>query len=117
LTQLPRQVENWVFDGITEKFILDEENRKFFEDNNPWALEEIARRLLEASNRGLWDADPEMLDGLKEYYLEIEGWLEERMGDVKGDFQGGAIDIITSRDVTEWGEKLAVIRKDLEGSE
>lgn len=91
-----RQVENWVFDGITEKFVLDEENRKFFEEDNPWALEEIARRLLEAANRGLWDADQEMLDSLREYYLEIEGWLEERMGDVKGDFQGGAIDIITS---------------------
>lgn len=89
-----RQVENWVFDGIAEKFMLDEENRKFFAENNPWALEEIARRLLEAATRGLWDADPEVLDGLKEIYLEIEGWLEERMGEVRGEFQGGAVDVV-----------------------
>ncbi|GAW92491.1 cobaltochelatase subunit CobN, partial [Calderihabitans maritimus] len=86
-----RQVENWVFGGIAEKFVLDEENRKFFQEHNPWALEEIARRLLEAHQRGLWNADPEVLEGLKEFYLEIEGWIEEKMGEVKGDFQGGAI--------------------------
>ncbi len=47
---------------------------------NPWAMEEIGRRLLEASQRGLWQADPEVLEGLKETYLEVEGWLEENIG-------------------------------------
>jgi cobaltochelatase CobN len=110
-----RQVENWVFDGIAEKFVLDEENRKFFQENNPWALEEIARRLLEAESRGLWQADPELLARLKEIYLEIEGWLEERMGEVKGDFQGGAVDVRALGEIEGWQEKLAVVRKELEG--
>lgn len=109
-----KQVENWVFDGIAEKFMLDEENRKFFEENNPWALEEIARRLLEAENRGLWQTDPEILESLKETYLEIEGWLEERMGDVKGEFQGGSIDIMNANDVPEWGEKMKKIQDKVE---
>ncbi len=100
-----RQVENWVFDGIAEKFMLDEENRKFFEENNPWALEEIARRLLEAESRGLWQADPEILSHLREVYLEIEGWLEERMGEVKGEFQGGSVNIITAGEVAGRSDK------------
>ncbi|GAW92115.1 cobaltochelatase subunit CobN, partial [Calderihabitans maritimus] len=86
-----QEVDDWIFDDITRTFILDEENRKFFEEHNPWAMEEIARRLLEAHQRGLWNADLEVLEGLKEFYLEIEGWIEEKMGEVKGDFQGGAI--------------------------
>lgn len=109
-----RQVENWVFDGIAERFILDEENRKFFQDNNPWALEEIARRLLEAESRGLWQAEPELLARVKETYLEIEGWLEERMGEVKGDFQGGAVDVRALGEMEGWLEKLAAVRKELE---
>ena len=107
------EVDDWVFDDITKTFIMDDENRKFFEEHNPWALEEIARRLLEAQQRGLWNADPEMLEGLKEYYLEIEGWLEEKMGDVKGEFQGGAIDIMTPEDVADWGAKMQEIKAKL----
>jgi cobaltochelatase CobN len=67
--------------------------RVFFEESNPWALEELGRRLLEAYERGLWIADKEVIEGLKSAYLEMEGWIEEKMGDVKGDFQGGAIGV------------------------
>jgi cobaltochelatase CobN len=108
-----KQVENWVFDGIAETFLLDEENRQFFEENNPWALEEIGRRLLEAESRGLWKADPQIMDQLKEIYLEIEGWMEDRMGDVKGDFQGGAVDIKTAGDISGWKEKMEAIEAKL----
>ncbi|MGB9802972.1 cobaltochelatase subunit CobN [Desulfofundulus sp.] len=108
-----REVDDWIFDDITRTFILDEENRRFFEEHNPWALEEIARRLLEAHQRGLWNADPEVLEGLKEHYLEIEGWLEEKMGDIKGDFQGGAIDILTAEEVADWGAKMREIKEKL----
>ncbi len=108
-----KQVDNWVFDGIAEKFLFDEENRKFFEENNPWALEEIGRRLLEAESRGLWQADPETIEQLKDLYLEIEGWMEERMGDVDGDFQGGAVDIKTAADIPGWKEKMAEIQAKL----
>ena len=59
------EVDDWIFDDIARTFVLDEENRKFFEENNPWAMEEIGRRLLEANQRGLWKADQEVLDALK----------------------------------------------------
>jgi len=98
-------VGDWIFDDIATTFVLNEENRKFFEENNPWALEEMSRRLLEAEKRGVWKARPDVLSRLQEHYLEIEGWMEEDMGDVGGDFQGGNIEVITRKDVKEWSEK------------
>jgi cobaltochelatase CobN len=106
-----KEVDDWIFDDIAKTFVLDEENRKFFEDNNPYALEEIARRLLEANQRELWDADPQVLEGLKNTYLEIEGWMEELAGE--GEFQGGAIDIMTTDDVATWGVEMKKMKDKL----
>ena len=104
-----QEVDDWIFDDITRTFVLDDEMRQFFEENNPYALEEIGRRLLEAYERGLWDADSDVIDGLKNAYLEMEGVIEERMGDVKGDFQGGSIDVVTAEDVSGWKAKMGKI--------
>ncbi|VVB72269.1 CobN/Magnesium Chelatase [uncultured archaeon] len=101
------EVDDWIFDDIAKTFVLDEENRKFFEENNPWAMEEIGRRLLEASQRGLWKADKEVLDALKSHYLEIEGWMEEKMGETEGSFQGGSIDVLPSEHARVWREKMS----------
>lgn len=97
-------VADWIFDDITRTFVMNAENRDFFEENNPWALEEMARRLLEAEARGVWKADKQVLEALREHYLEIEGWMEEKMGDVEGDFQGSNIDVFTREDVKEWSK-------------
>jgi len=35
--------------------------------------------------------------------------MEERMGDVEGEFQGGAIDVITADEVAAWKEKMAKV--------
>lgn len=82
----------------------------FFDENNPWALEEIARRLLEAEARHLWKADPDVLAELREAYMDIEGTLEDRTEAFGGEFQGGSIDIVTSDDVAEWKRALEVVR-------
>ena len=111
-----QEVDDWIFDDMAKGFVLDEEMRSFFMEHNPWALEEIGRRLLEAQQRGLWQADPEVLAELKNIYLEIEGVLEERMGDIQGDFQGGSIDIMTSEDVADWGAKMREIKQKLDQS-
>lgn len=100
-----RAVDGAIFDDIARTFIMNEDNRRFFAESNPWALEEMARRLIEAAERGLWEPSPDVIGALREIYLEIEGWLEEKMGDVQGDFQGGNIDIITMSDVQAWREK------------
>ena len=110
-----QEVDDWIFDDIARTFILNEENKRFFEENNPWALEEISRRLLEADARGLWDADPDILNDLKEMYLEIEGWIEERMGDVEGDYQGGSVDIVTAENVGDWADMMKEVKEKLKG--
>ncbi|MEN2994628.1 MAG: cobaltochelatase subunit CobN [Thermodesulfovibrio sp.] len=49
--------------------------------HNPYALEEIARRLIEAMERGLWNPAEDVKEALKLIYLEIEGWIEEKIGE------------------------------------
>ncbi len=90
-------VADWIFDDIVKTFVMNDENRKFFEENNPWAMEEMARRLLEAEKRGVWKADSDVLAELQNHYLEIEGWMEDRIEDAEGDFQGGSVDVITKK--------------------
>ena len=92
-----RLVANGVFDEIARKFVLDADMRQWFKENNIFAMESIVRRLLEAQSRELWSADPDLLQELREAFLEIEADLEEEMGDVTSDFQGSAIDIITEK--------------------
>jgi cobaltochelatase CobN len=111
-----REVDDWIFDDIARTFVLDEENRKFFQENNPWALEEIGRRLLEAFERGLWKADEQVIEELKERYLEVESWIEDHMGEVTGEFQGGAIDVMTSEDVENWGVMMQEVKEKLKAA-
>lgn len=89
-------VDDSLFDDMARTFVLNADNRAFFEEHNPWALEELTRRLLEAEARGVWKADPQVLDALRQSYLDMEGSLEERT-EASGDaFQGGSIDIIVA---------------------
>ena len=102
-------VDDWVFDEIAQKYILNEEMRKWFEEHNPYAAEEIARRLVEANERGLWKTNEELLERVKESYSEIEGVLEESLGE--GEVQGGNIDIYTSKDDEHWNENIKEVNK------
>lgn len=97
-------VDDWIFDEVTNKFVLDQEMNEFFQENNPYALEEISRRLLEANSRGLWNCKEELLDKLKYSYIETESWLEEKGGN--GEFQGGSVDVIGWDNVVEWGDEI-----------
>ncbi|MGF3138112.1 cobaltochelatase subunit CobN [Streptomyces diastaticus] len=70
-------VADWMYDKLTETYVLDPENRAFLKEANPWALHGIAERLLEAESRGMWaEPDPEVLAALRQAYLETEGDLE-----------------------------------------
>jgi cobaltochelatase CobN len=72
-------VADWMYERVTQEYVLDPHTRKFLEQSNPWALHGMAERLLEAVERGLW-AEPEAdtLAALQQAYLETEGDLEER---------------------------------------
>ncbi|MFD8371510.1 cobaltochelatase subunit CobN [Streptomyces sp. NPDC059688] len=70
-------VADWMYDKLTETYVLDPVNREFLQQANPWALHGIAERLLEAESRGMWaKPDPAVLDELRQVYLETEGNLE-----------------------------------------
>ncbi|MER5440881.1 cobaltochelatase subunit CobN [Streptomyces sp. NPDC002790] len=70
-------IADWMYDKLTETYVLDETNRQFLTENNPWALHGIAERLLEAESRGMWEKpDPQTLEALRQVYLESEGDLE-----------------------------------------
>ncbi|ORV91085.1 cobaltochelatase subunit CobN [Mycolicibacterium iranicum] len=68
---------DWMYEQLSQSYVLDDENRKFMNESNPWALHGMAERLLEAAGRGMWAA-PERatLDALKQVLLETEGDLE-----------------------------------------
>ncbi|MBB2772052.1 MULTISPECIES: cobaltochelatase subunit CobN [Mycolicibacterium] len=69
---------DWMYDRLSQEYVLDAENRKFMEESNPWALHGMAERLLEAAGRGMWaEPDPATLDGLRQVLLETEGELEK----------------------------------------
>ncbi|MFI6321108.1 cobaltochelatase subunit CobN [Nonomuraea sp. NPDC050556] len=71
-------VADWMYDKLTETYVLDAENQAFMAKSNPWALHGIAERLLEAAERGMWEhPDPDLLRGLQEVYLKTEGDLED----------------------------------------
>ncbi|HET6355165.1 cobaltochelatase subunit CobN [Streptomyces sp.] len=70
-------VADWMYDKLTQTYVLDPVNREFLQQANPWALHGIAERLLEAESRGMWaKPDPSVLAALRQAFLETEGDLE-----------------------------------------
>jgi len=69
---------DWMYDQIAETYALDKGMQEFLNENNPWALQAITERLLEAAKREMWAAPAAVLDALKQLYLESETLLEER---------------------------------------
>jgi len=105
------EVRDWVFEEVAEKFVLDEEMSEWFKQVNPWAMEEIIRRLLEASSRGIWKAREETLGNIKGKYLELEGILEESLSSTHQDFQGSSVDIFSVEEIEQWQKKLYSLLK------
>lgn len=70
-------VEDFMYEGIAEAYIFDEKVQAFIQENNPWALRDMAERLLEARQRGLWEsASQDILDKLRSIALEAEAVIE-----------------------------------------
>lgn len=69
-------VEDWVYQGVAETFLLDEQMRSRLAQLNPHAATGIVRRLLEANDRGFWAADDATLDALQAIYGDLEDRLE-----------------------------------------
>jgi magnesium chelatase subunit H len=69
-------VSPWVYQKISETFILDPEMRARLSELNPKSSARVADRLLEACERQLWTPDAETLAGLKAASNDLEDRLE-----------------------------------------
>jgi cobaltochelatase CobN len=69
-------VTDWMFEAVAENYAMGVA-RKFLERSNPWALNAIAERLLEAEQRQLWTAKVETLEALRSVLLTSEAVIEE----------------------------------------
>ena len=70
------QVQPWVYQQLTETFLLDPAMRERLAKLNPTASAKVASRLLEASDRNYWKPDAKMLDALRRAGEELEDRLE-----------------------------------------
>ena len=70
------QVDPWVYQQITETFVLDTELHNRLADLNPKSCAKVANRLLEASDRQYWTPDNETLEALRRASEDLEDRIE-----------------------------------------
>jgi len=70
------QVEPWVYQHLTQTFILDPEMRERLMSLNPASSAKVANRLLEASERNYWKPEPSVLETLRRVANDFEDRLE-----------------------------------------
>ena len=71
------QVDNFVFDQAAQRYTEDEGVAQKLQKSNPEAFKNVVRRLLEAAGRGMWDADDETLDRLRDLYSDADDLIEQ----------------------------------------
>jgi cobaltochelatase CobN len=70
-------VEDHMYQGVAEAYLLDPRVQEFIQQKNPWALRDMAERLLEANQRGLWkEVKGELLEKLRAIALQAEAVIE-----------------------------------------
>jgi magnesium chelatase subunit H len=69
-------VDPWVYQRVTETFVLDEAMRRRLAELNPKASVRLANRLIEAHERNYWQPDAATLEALKKAGEELEDRLE-----------------------------------------
>ncbi|KGK78598.1 magnesium chelatase [Thalassobacter stenotrophicus] len=69
-------VDPWVYQRLSETFVLDEDMRRRLADLNPQASARMANRLLEANDRNFWQPDEATLAALQDAADELEDRLE-----------------------------------------
>jgi cobaltochelatase CobN len=80
-------VDDWMYERLAEQYALDTQMQAFFQQSNPWALRDVASRLLEAIDRGMWkEPTPGMRAGLERAYLIGEADVEARAARKAEDF-------------------------------
>jgi len=73
-------VEDYMYQGVADAYLLDPAVQEFIHQKNPWALRDMAERLLEAHQRGFWqNVDGKMVDRLRAIAHLAEGAIENTL--------------------------------------
>ncbi|MBF1999735.1 MAG: cobaltochelatase subunit CobN [Synechococcales cyanobacterium M58_A2018_015] len=73
-----RCVEDYMYQGVAAAYLLDATVQQFLQQHNPWALRDMAERLLEAHQRGLWqDVTQPTLEQLRALIHQAEAVIEQ----------------------------------------
>ena len=71
------RVPDWSYGAICQAWLQSESTLAVLRSSNPWALRDMAERLLEAHHRGLWEgANEDQLDHLRQLVLSSESLVE-----------------------------------------
>ncbi len=70
-------VEDYMYQGVAQAYLFDPSVQEFIQQKNPWALRDMAERLLEAHQRGMWQVDSQMVDKLRSLVHQAEAIIEE----------------------------------------
>ncbi|MCP5163388.1 MAG: cobaltochelatase subunit CobN [Hahellaceae bacterium] len=65
-------IDDYQYEQVTETLLMDRDNRQFLLDNNPNVLEEMAERLLEAIQRGMWQSPGDYAGALQDLLLDLD---------------------------------------------
>ena len=65
-------VADYQYAQVSDALVLDPANQQFLREHNPAALEEMAERLLEAAQRGMWQAPGEHGQALQDLLLDMD---------------------------------------------
>jgi cobaltochelatase CobN len=69
-------VEDWMYEKLAEKYVLNKVMQQWLKDVNPYALQNVTERWLEAIKRDMWHPSEQMKKQLQQLYLQVEGLIE-----------------------------------------
>ncbi|BAZ68782.1 cobaltochelatase [Fischerella sp. NIES-4106] len=73
-------VEDHMYEGIAQAYLFDPTVSEFIQSKNPYALRDMAERLLEAHKRGFWqDANLQILENLRNLIHQAEAVIEQKL--------------------------------------
>ena len=71
-------IADYQYQQVTDTLLFDDVNQQFLKDNNPQILEEMAERLMEAAQRGLWQAPDAYREKLQDLLLQCDEMQESK---------------------------------------
>lgn len=70
----PTVIENRLWNELYNTYVKDEQNlgiHKFFEKENPYAMQEMTAVMLETVRKGMWKATPEQIETMSKLHAEL----------------------------------------------